>query len=212
MRKSNVIENAFASSLRLDELEGSGRGGEEEERAAQERAAEKARLEAEWSAKMNRAFERGLAQGEAHAAEKLAPLMKALQQARAQLVGMCEGLEAEAQRQIVALATKLAEVVIRTQVAFDESVLKASLDEALKRTVPSSVVRIRVSPRDLAAAEKLGAELGADGLVVEGDASIGPGGCAIETQLGEIFSTIEHRWEAAAQLLQDSVIGEDENA
>jgi len=209
MKKSNVLENAFASTLLLADLSNPQPGQENEEAAVQ--AAEAARLEAEWTEKMNKAFEQGLAQGEKHAAERTAPLMKALRKAREELLGIRDGLEAEAEQQILALAVRMAEAVIQTQVAFDESVLKASLKLALARVAPSSVVKVRVNPKDLAAAEKLAA-LSAQGIELEADDSVGVGGCVLDTQLGGVFSTIEHRWEAARRMLADSARRENEDA
>ncbi len=135
MRKSNVLDNAFVSSVQFAQL-----GARSREKAGVEDDQDDcSRQEAEWVVKMNKAFERGLAQGEAHAGEKLQLLVQALGKARGDL-------EAEAEKQAVHLAIKLAQTVMRTQVLFDNSALEAALDEALQRVSASSILRVRGNP------------------------------------------------------------------
>jgi flagellar assembly protein FliH len=201
MRKSNVLENAFVSSVHFGQLAKREPKNSRQLIEEKSRDAERATLEAEWTAKMNKAFERGLAQGEAHAAETLKPLLRAFEKARGELAGLRAGIEAEAEREIVDLAVKLAETVVQTQVGFDRKALRSALGQALRRAPEGRVLRIRVNPGDLEAARSVGVEPAAEGVEILGDAGVGRGGCVVETELGQIYSTIESRWEAAQRLL-----------
>jgi len=208
VRRSSVLDNAFVSSIRFAELEGGppeGTGPGKRSRGWPGQT----RLEAEWAAKMNKAFERGLAQGEARAAEKTALLVKALGEAQQRIADFKARLEVEAEKQAVELAVKLAETVIRTQVLFDAGVLRSALDEALQRAPEGSVARVRVNPDDLAAAQSLEGALPGGAADIVADGSIGRGGCIVETNMGEINSTVEHRWEAAQKLLREALPAED---
>jgi len=178
------------------------RKAREAQQAARKAEAErKARETAEWNAKVAEAFEQGLAQGEQRAAAKVRGLVAALDTA---LGGLAACLTAEAEKHAVELAKRLASEVMCAQVLFDEHVLRAALGEALQRTPAESLLRLRVNPDDLAAARQLCGELAAGHVETCADASVGRGGCVAETNLGQIDSTIERRWEAAAKLLAET--------
>jgi len=210
VRRSDVLENAFVSGVRFAEL-GPGRRAERPMIVAPGGEVRCERVEAEWTAKMNKAFERGLAQGEAHAQEKVKLLVQALGEARRELADLAVGLEAKAEKHAVELALKLTEIVMRTQPAFDENALRSALDEALRRTAPDAVLRIRVNPADVEPARSLG-EPAAQDVEIVADPDVGRGGCVLDTKLGEIDSTIEYRWEAAQKLLRELCAPEEHDA
>lgn len=204
MRRSQVLESASTSLPGFSQLG----GPSDKQRAAMEADARRkadaereARWQADLAAKVNQAFERGLAQGRKHAAAELDPLIAGLRRAHAELAAV---FEAEAERHALALALNLAQTVIQTQVKFDPAVLEAALREAVGRTSADAIVRIRVNPDDLAAAQGLCAPLGLGHVEMIADASLARGGCIVDTRLGEIHSTIEHRWQAARELLEQT--------
>jgi len=211
VKRSNVLDNAFVSNVRFAEFDGECREVIGPDGRIISRGAGQTRLQAEWTAKMNKAFERGLAQGEAHAAEKPAQLVKALGKARGDLAELMAGVEVEAEKQAVELALKLAETVIRTQVLFDANILRSALNEAVQRAPEGSILRVRVNPNDLAAAESQAGALTTDNVEITSDADVGRGGCVVETKLGDIDSTIEHRWEAAEKLLREASPTEEQD-
>ncbi|HUS57334.1 MAG TPA: FliH/SctL family protein [Planctomycetota bacterium] len=208
MRRSSVIEvspNSVAGAAFVQLATDADR--EKKAREA-EQAARKAREAAEWTAKVSKALAQGEAQGEKKAAERVQSLVAALEQAHGML---CARLVAEAETQTVELAQRLASMAMRTQVQWDESVLKAALNEALQRTAIENVLRLRVNPDDLTAASILCGQLSATHVQLTGDPGVGRGGCIIDTNLGEIDSTIERRWQAALKLLAEKP-AEDKNA
>ena len=209
MRRSHVLTEAPCTNAgfaqfpppadTLREAEAARLRAEQEEATAN--ADREARWQAETAAKAAKAFDNGLAQGRTEAARKLESLLAGLQHTSADLKA---ALLAEAEKLAVELAIGLAHAAICTQVQFDQKVLRAALDEALAHTSPDSVLRIRVSPDDLAAARELGVNLRRHEVEISADASVGRGGCTLDTRLGEIDSSVERRWQAAEQVLRDS--------
>lgn len=213
MRQSSVMSNVpikrvcFAEIVSPQETRRQAEDAETRRRAeaealARARAEKEACRQAEAAIKVREAFDAGYAKGQAAAVEKLERLAHAF---RAACIGLRTELESEAENQAVRLAVDLAEVVIRTQVQFDEAVLRASLTEALARTPAENVLRICVNPDDLAAARELGAALRLEQAEVVADPTVGRGGCIAHTALGLIDSTVEHRWEAARQVLLQTI-------
>lgn len=215
MKSRNVLDNVVASAVVFPELEGghvAGRPESLETRSTRQAIeAEGIRREAEWTAKVDQAFENGLAQGRERAAEKMALLVQALEKSHRDLLGFRAAIETEAEKQAVGLALGLAQTVMRTQVAFDADVLRSALDEAVKWAPAESILRVRVNTDDLAAAESLCKPLAAGRVEIVADAAIGRGGCVVETKLGDLDSTIEQRWEAAAKLLRAAAAEEEES-
>jgi flagellar assembly protein FliH len=206
VKSRNVLDNTVASAVVFPELEGGGVAGLPESSTAkankEAQEAERLQIEAEWNAKVNQAFDKGLALGNQRAAEKVDLLVQALDKSHRDLLGFREAIEAEAEKQAVGLAVGLAQAVIRTQVAFDPDVLRSALGEAVKRAPADGILRVRVNTDDLAAAEPLCGQLVTGRVEVVADPAIGRGGCVVETKLGDLESTIEQRWEAAAELLR----------
>ena len=215
MRRSHVLSESAWSNAgfaqfpppadKVREADEKRRRAEAEEARKQAEAQANAEREARWAAqtaeKVAKAFDEGLNQGRKEAAGRLESLLAGLQKTSA---GLKATLLAEAEKLAVELAVELAGAVVRTQVSFDEKVLHAALGDALARTSPENVLRIRVNPDDLAAAQELGAGLRLHEVEISADASIGRGGCAMDTRLGEIDSSIEQRWLAAEQVLRES--------
>ena len=214
MKSQSILDNAVASAVVFPELGGRVAAYPESSEARNHRdadEAERAQREAEWAAKVDKAFERGLAAGEQRSSERVASFVQALEKAHRDLLGFRAGIEVEARKQAVELALKLAQTVMRTQPAFDASVLRSALDEAVKRAPANSILRVKVNSDDLEAAELLCKALAAGAVEVLPDATIGRGGCVLETKLGDIDSTIEQRWEAAEEVLREASFAEESN-
>ncbi|NQT18611.1 MAG: hypothetical protein HQ592_02820 [Planctomycetes bacterium] len=210
MKSQSILDNAVASAVVFPELGGRVAAYPESSEARNHRdadEAERAQREAEWAAKVDKAFERGLAAGEQRSSERVASFVQALEKAHRDLLGFRAGIEEQA----VELALKLAQTVMRTQPAFDASVLRSALDEAVKRAPANSILRVKVNSDDLEAAELLCKALATGAVEVLPDATIGRGGCVLETKLGDIDSTIEQRWEAAEEVLREASFAEESN-
>lgn len=198
VQRASFAEIASPQEQRRQTEDAEARRRAEAEALARAQAEKEARIRADAAAKAREAFEAGLAKGRAEAAQTFDSLAQAFAKAS---IDLRAELEAEAESQAVKLAVDLAEVVIRTQVQFDQAALRAALAEAIARTPAENVLRLRVNPDDLAAARELGASLHLEQAEIVADPAVGRGGCIAHTALGLIDSTVEHRWEAARQVL-----------
>ncbi len=108
---------------------------------------------------------------------------------RGRLEGMAQGLReieqrraemcAEAERDLVKLAVAIAERIVKAEIALGRPVAEANLKRAIELAAHRREAIVRVHPGDV---ERLAVQ----GLVVEGDASVTPGGVVLEMREGRI--------------------------
>jgi flagellar assembly protein FliH len=159
------------------------------------------------------AYEKGFAQGEKDGlelgsvkAEKLAGnleiLLEEIAQLRSSIAKQYEG-------DIVALVYAIARTIIQTQVGFSDSVVKDTIQTALELTAEKSDITIKINPDDFEYVEKIRPELFSNkptlkALVVTPDASIGRGGCLLETPSGDVDARIETQLANILQTLKEA--------
>jgi flagellar assembly protein FliH len=185
---------------------------EERERllqAAQEEAAQYLAQAQEQSAAIAaEAYQQGLKQGEEEArravAEQLSPVLTTFQDAATEITHLRAGVLQQAEDDIITLAFQLARKIVQHEVLGHRQVFATTLRRALARVVEQDQVVVRVHPDDLTYATESQQELGCipgtmQRFTVQSDASIGRGGCIVESSLGTIDARIEAQFEELEQ-------------
>ncbi len=101
----------------------------------------------------------------------------------------------QCEKEIVDLTFAIANKVILCEVESNKEIVIEGIRNALKLVVASSEITIRVNPKDLEVINQYRDEFsryvsGVKGLVLEGDEGIARGGSVVETNYGEVDSTI----------------------
>ncbi len=154
------------------------------------------------------AYEQGFRQGEEAARQaltaQLSPVLNAFQQATTEIAHLRTTVLLQAEEDIITLAFQLARKIIRYEALEHREVLAATLTRALEHVVEQDRIVVRVHPDDVHYATEIKEELGhARGdirtLTVQGDTSVGRGGCLVESSLGTIDARIEAQFDELEQ-------------
>ena len=158
------------------------------------------------------AYRAGLKKGEEAAytavQSQFASVFASLQHATAQCVRLRQEVLQQAEEDIVALAFHLARKVIQHEALCNPDILVATLRRALACVMDRDQVVVRVNPADLERALQLQADLlhsieGLRHLTIEGDQTVGPGGCLVESIFGEIDARLETQFEELKQRFRE---------
>ena len=144
----------------------------------------------------------GLEEGEKRGFEsanaKFESLMKALHQALEQLQSLHKKTARELEREIVELSLAIARKVVCRETTTDREIVLAVARKALQQLENPGIIKIKINPADLQAAEEAGFGFGdlvenVKAIRVEAEAAIEAGGCVIETDCGEIDARIDQQ-------------------
>jgi flagellar biosynthesis/type III secretory pathway protein FliH len=159
------------------------------------------------------AFEKGMHKGRAEAIaaqqEKIDQAAAALTDAVDALIRIRQQDHVQMQRETVRLALSIAKKVIRHECEHGQIVTQV-VKAALKKVTDPRQLTIKLNPRDMQA---VGANQDAlmigddthDGLRLEEDETILPGGCLIETQLGDVDARIDRQIKIIEEMLTDQL-------
>ncbi len=149
-------------------------------------------------------YERGLADGEKRAREKMAVQTERQHALLGQVVKQIEqtsvGLLGKVEEQVAGLAFEIARKVIHQAAEERRELVMSQVQQAVGRIRESAkaggMVRVRVHPADVpfleAARDTIAKNFdGPVSLVVESDAAISPGGCRVETETRLVDATLE---------------------
>jgi flagellar assembly protein FliH len=144
-------------------------------------------------------FERGLAEGREAAAnaererlsKEAAPLGDVLRAAAAAIGGKRAELAASAERELVRLSVRIAEKIVKAEVARGPRVALDNLRRAIALAVRRREVRVRLNPADLEAVEKFLPELRREAVdlgdvALEADPAVARGGAVVVTPEGAV--------------------------
>jgi flagellar biosynthesis/type III secretory pathway protein FliH len=139
---------------------------------------------------------------------QFASVFTSLQQAAAGCVQLRQEVLQQAEEDIVALAFHLARKIIQHEALYNRDVLVATLRRALASVMDRDHVVVRVNPADLERAMQLQTDLlhtveGLRHLTIEGDKTVGPGGCLVESTFGEIDARLETQFEELEQRFRE---------
>lgn len=154
------------------------------------------------------AYEQGFKQGEEAARQaltaQLVPVLSTFQQATAEITQLRAAVLRQAEEDIITLAFQLARRIIQREVLEHREVLAATLTRALDHVVEQDQIVIRVHPDDLQYATEIKEELRhtrgeSKTLTIQGDSSVGRGGCLVASSLGLIDARIEAQFDELEQ-------------
>lgn len=171
---------------------------------------DKARREAEEIRARARA--EGLVSGEAEAREEFRrevfPVIEILKHAIEELDAVRQLYSGQLETQIPTLTVLLTKKVIQRELQLDKSTIAGIVRAALERVSGKGrEITLRLNPKD---AELLANHRGdllegldkIQGVLVESDVSISPGGCLVETANGLVDARLETQLEEAARVLE----------
>lgn len=165
----------------------------------------------EWQARVADARQQGYQDGYR---DGLQALEAAKQQHAMQVSAQVAQVVGAFQQQVQALEERMADAVTDTAVRLARQVVRSELAqrpehvaqvarEAIGALMMSARhVRLRLNPQDLALVQEgAGDALKAREVLLLADARVSRGGCAVESDLGQVDAAIEHRWARAVALL-----------
>ncbi|MBT9598382.1 MAG: flagellar biosynthesis protein [Vitreoscilla sp.] len=165
----------------------------------------------QWLARVEEARQQGYAQGYRDGLEALeaAKRQYALQisaqmgQIVAAFDEQTQGLEAQWAGALVQTAVTLARQVVRSEIVQRPDCVTQVAQDAVGALILSARhLRLRLNPADLPLVEAGCADLmHARAVMLQGDATVQPGGCVVESDLGQVDARIETRWAHAAAVL-----------
>ena len=145
-----------------------------------------------------------LAQARKSERERLAPELAAARELLEQAAGAVRaeraGLAAAAERDLVRLAVRIAEKIVKREVRDPGAIAAGNLRRAIELTAGRRAVRILVHPDDLAALEAFLPDLRRDfsdilDVAIAGSDTVGRGGCLVSTHEGHVDATIAAQLE-----------------
>lgn len=156
------------------------------------------------------AYANGRREGMEQADERLVTATAALTAALEEVSRIRDSLASSGTEDMLRLVMAVSEQVIRREVAADPDVIFAIIENALKSSVQADQYRVRVNPEDLEkVSEKkplfLASISGLKNLTIEADSSLSPGGCLIDSDLGEVDATLETQLETIRQALKTAI-------
>lgn len=156
------------------------------------------------------AYARGRQEGQALAEQRLESVTQALTQALEESCRLRESLAQTSTRDMLRLVMAVSEQVIRKTVEIDPQVVLGIIESALQASVRADSFRIRVCPEDLELVTQqkplfLASLSGLKNLSVETDPGITPGGCRVDSELGDVDATIETQLDAIRQALGEAI-------
>jgi flagellar assembly protein FliH len=163
--------------------------------------------------------QRGFVEGKYSIAEQLENDYAAkLEAERNRIDGIINGvreqfsaLYASSEEAIVKFAFGVAGRIIRREVSLDRSLVLGQIRESVRRVLGVERLTIRVHPGDLAAVREQKSVIQANGdsireIIVEGDESLEPGDCVLESDMGNIDARLSTQLKQIENVLFDSKV------
>ncbi len=162
------------------------------------------------SQQLEEAFSRGKREGINIAEAQLESVTQALTQSLEDVSRLRESLAASGAQDMLRLVMAVAEQIVRRTIEVDKNTILTIIENALQASVRADTYRIRVSPDDLKLVTKqkplfLASISGLKNLSFEADPEIPPGGCRVDSELGEVDATIETQLDAIRQALSAAI-------
>jgi len=153
-----------------------------------------------------------MVQGRVQAEENLAAVREQAQSAASALLLLADSLAAEHRRvlenaaeEVVSLAYRIAEKILRRAVEQDPSAVIPLVRDLLQRSATHTSLTVRLSPPDhaflKANLEPVPEAAAIEGLRLRPDPSVRPGGCVVETEAGRFDGLLETQLERIAEVL-----------
>jgi flagellar assembly protein FliH len=159
---------------------------------------------------LEEAYARGRQDGQAQVEQRLESTTQALTQALEDVCRLRESLAQTGSQDMLRLVMAVAEQIIRRTAEVDPEVVLSIIKNALQASVQADSYRIRINPADLEGVTRqkplfLASISGLKNLNFEADADISPGGCRVDSELGDVDATIESQLESIRQALSEAI-------
>ena len=160
--------------------------------------------------KTEEAYARGRQEGLALAEARLESTIQSLTQGLEDVCRLRESLAKSGTQDMFRLVMAVAEQVVRRQIEVDQNVILSVIKSALQASVRSDSYRVRINPADLETVTRqkplfLASISGLKNLSIETDQAIAPGGCRVDSELGDVDATIESQLDAIRQALAEAI-------
>lgn len=158
------------------------------------------------------AYARGRQEGLESAANNLETAAQAFAAAAEEISRVRESVAKRSGKDMLRLVMAISEQVIRREMAADPKIVLSIIENALQSSVRTDQYRIRINPADLEAVTQnkplfLASISGLKNLSIEADPEISPGGCRVDSDLGDVDATIETQLETIRQSLSEAISG-----
>jgi len=158
------------------------------------------------------AYARGRQEGLDNAENNLETAAQAFATAAEEISRVRESMARNSGKDMLRLVMAISEQIIRREVAADSKVLLTIIENALQASVRTDQYRIQVNPVDLESVTQqkplfLASISGLKNLSIEADPQISPGGCRVDSELGDVDATIETQLETIRQSLSEAISG-----
>ncbi|NMX23903.1 hypothetical protein HCU62_08140 [Dissulfurirhabdus thermomarina] len=155
----------------------------------------------------NQGFAQGRKDGEELGRRQYEARAQRLQEIIRSLEDQVRRMLAKHEAQVIRLATAVARALVRTEIRTNPDVLRVAVQAAMERVVEGSRVRLHLHPRDA----EIVAEHYASGAAAPGrssveiipDPQVRRSGCLIETDFGLVDATVETRWQALSEAVEE---------
>jgi flagellar assembly protein FliH len=152
----------------------------------------------------------GYDEGLKTAAGSLAPVIQALQSAVGAMAANEAQLTAQAEKAVVELSLAIAHKVIPQAIGELPEALLTVVNQALSKVLTGNSLNLRVNPEDLERLKANQSDLALPPidparLTWSADPTVGPGGCIVETDFGDIDARIEHQLTLIESLFRNQL-------
>lgn len=154
-------------------------------------------------------MERGIEAGRQQFEEAVAQAAAALEASAEAMRGAREQFLASLEPQVVELALEIARRILQREARTDRDLLTTTVQNALRHLADREEMLIRVNPADLEGLRTQKVRLIEDfddvqEIIVEGDESISPGGCIVESRLMQVDARIEAQLDTILEVLHQA--------
>lgn len=156
------------------------------------------------------AFARGRQAGLKEAEEQFQQAAQTLAQALEELSRLREAILTNSSRDMLRLVLSIARQVVHCEVEVKPEIVLSTIDMALQAAVESDSYTVMVNPRDLALVEErkplfLASIKSLDNIHFRADEAVAPGGCLVESSLGQVDATIDGQLEEVRKALLEGM-------
>ncbi len=113
---------------------------------------------------------------------------------------------------VIELAISIAEKIVRREIS-EETIINETLREAIKRVIGSNKVLVKINPADLDVLNNVIDKRQFDSMLskiqFEADSRIEPGGCFIETEIGNVDARISSQFNELKKSLEANIYSEE---
>lgn len=156
------------------------------------------------------AFAQGRQAGLEEAQERFGRAADALGRGLEEVARLRESLLSGSSHDMLRLVMTVARQVVQAEISVNQELVLKTIERALNAAVQADSHRVLVAPGDLALVKEkkplfLASIHGLKNVTVEADPSVAPGGCRLESELGEVDATVDSQLEEIRRTLTAAI-------